>query len=41
MPFGLYNGPAIFQRYINKVLFNYLDIFILAYIDNIIIYSKL
>lgn len=37
--FGLIGVPAIFQRYINHILHEYLNIFISAYIDNIIIYS--
>jgi len=40
LPFGLTNGPAIYQQYINNVLFNYLNNFYTAYLDNIIIYSK-
>ena len=40
LPFGLTNGPATYHRYINDVLFNYLDDFYTAYLDNIIIYSK-
>jgi len=30
----------MYQRYINNVLFNYLNDFCTAYLDNIIIYSK-
>jgi len=40
LPFRLTNGLAIYQRYINDVLFNYFDDFYTAYLDNIIIYSK-
>lgn len=40
LPFGLCNGPASFQRYINKVLFEYLDVFCTAYVDDILIYSE-
>jgi hypothetical protein len=40
LPFGLTNGPATFQRYINNVLFDYLDDFCTAYLDDIIIYSE-
>ena len=39
-PFGLTNGPATYQWYINDVLFDYLDDFCTAYLDNIIIYSE-
>jgi hypothetical protein len=37
-PFGLAGAPASFQRYINKVLREYLDDFALAYIDDILIF---
>ena len=40
LPFGLTNGPAIYQRYINNVLFEYLDDFCTVYLDNILIYSN-
>jgi len=40
LPFRLTNGLAIYQRYINNVLFNCLNNFCIAYLDNIIIYSK-
>jgi hypothetical protein len=30
----------MYQQYINNVLFNYLNDFYIAYLDNIIIYSK-
>ena len=40
VPFGLTNGPATFQRYINDVLFDYLDDFCTVYLDDIIIYSE-
>jgi len=38
LPFRLMNGPAIYQRYINNVLFNYLNKFYMVYLDNILIY---
>ena len=38
MQFGLINAPVIFQKRINSVLGEYLDEFIIAYLDNIIIY---
>jgi Reverse transcriptase (RNA-dependent DNA polymerase) len=37
--FGLSNAPATFQARINKVLHPYLDIFCIAYIDDILVYS--
>ena len=40
MPFGLYNTPASFQGYINKILPEKLDIFIIVYLDNMLIYIK-
>src|SRR5260370_4941821 len=36
--FGLSNAPSFFQRYMNKVFSGYLWIFILVYLDYIIIY---
>jgi hypothetical protein len=39
MPFGLTNGPATFQRHMNNILFDYLDVFCTAYLDDIIVYS--
>ncbi|QSZ33856.1 hypothetical protein DSL72_005429 [Monilinia vaccinii-corymbosi] len=40
LPFGLTNGPATYQRYMNDVLFDYLDVFCIAYLDDILIYSE-
>ena len=37
--FGLTNRPATYQRYINDILFDYLDDFCTAYLDDILIYS--
>ena len=39
LPFGLCNGPSTYQRYMNKVLMEYLDDFCTAYMDDILIYS--
>jgi predicted aspartyl protease len=39
MPFGLTNAPASFQHWMNEVLSDYLDIFCIAYLDDILIYS--
>ena len=40
LPFGLTNGPATYQRYMNEVLMDYPDIFCTAYLDDILIYSE-
>ncbi len=40
MPFGLTNAPASCQRMINDQLHEYLDVFVVAYLDDILIYSK-
>jgi hypothetical protein len=40
MPQGLTNAPASFQKRINHVLNEYLDDFAVAYIDDILIFSK-
>jgi hypothetical protein len=39
LPFGLTNGPATYQRFMNDILFDYLDVFCTAYLDDILIYS--
>jgi reverse transcriptase-like protein/integrase-like protein len=40
MPFGLTNGPANFQRFINDTFIDYLDDFLTAFIDDLLIYSN-
>jgi hypothetical protein len=40
MPFGLRNGPSIFQRIMQGVLAPYLWLFTLVYIDDIVVFSK-
>jgi hypothetical protein len=40
MPFGLINGPVTYQRFMNDVLFDYLNDFYTAYLDDILIYLE-
>ena len=40
MPFSLSIIPATFQKYVNKILVKKLDIFVIVYLDNILIYTK-
>ena len=40
LPFGLIGGPGTWQRYINEVLFDFLIDFCMAYMNDILIYSK-
>jgi hypothetical protein len=39
MPFGLCNAPILFQHYINHILFDILNKYYTAYLDDILIYS--
>ena len=39
MSFGLTNAPAAFMDLMNRVFKQYLDIFIIVFIDNILVYS--
>jgi hypothetical protein len=39
MPFGLTNVPDMFQHFINNVIRPFLDDFVTAYLDDILIYS--
>ncbi|CCO36711.1 Retrotransposable element Tf2 155 kDa protein type 1 [Rhizoctonia solani AG-1 IB] len=40
MPFGLTNAPAAFQRFMNDLFRDLLDITVVVYLDDILIFSK-
>ena len=40
MSFGLSNTLAIFQGYVNKILAEKLDVFVIVYLDDILIYTE-
>lgn len=40
MLFGLFNALVSFQGYVNKVLAKRLDIFVIVYLNDILIYTK-
>jgi hypothetical protein len=40
MLFRLTNALATFQAYINNILRKYLNVFVVVYLDDILVYSK-
>jgi hypothetical protein len=40
MPMGLTNVPASWQQLINKVLYEYLFVFVIVYLDDILIFLE-
>ncbi|XP_018421602.1 PREDICTED: uncharacterized protein LOC108794949 [Nanorana parkeri] len=40
MPFGLCNAPATFQHFVNDIFHDLLDVCLIVYLDDILIYSN-
>ena len=41
LPLGLCNAPSIFQRLMNSIMGEYIDGFVLVYLDDILVFSTI
>ena len=40
MPFGLSNAPVAFQRFVNTIFTDLLDVCVVVYLDDILVFSE-
>lgn len=40
MPFGLSNAPATFQHFVNDIFADLVEVYLVVYLDDILIYLK-
>lgn len=40
MPMGFFNAPATFQSLMNSVFYDYMDDFVVVYIDDLLIFIE-
>lgn len=40
MPFGVINAPVTFMNLINRIFYQYLNMFVVIFVDDILVYSK-